>query len=54
VGATRILFHDGGGEGWSAQLDVYPELGLSVAVLSNYDPPAAMAVANELRRIISA
>jgi hypothetical protein len=33
-------------------LDIYSGLGYDVAVMSNYDPPAAMHVAGKLRSLI--
>jgi hypothetical protein len=39
--------------GCSAMFDLYPELGYTVAVLSNYDPPAAIRVAVHLRGVIA-
>jgi hypothetical protein len=38
--------------GISSQLDIYSGLGYDVAIMSNYDPPAAMHVAGKLRSLI--
>jgi CubicO group peptidase (beta-lactamase class C family) len=54
IGEVRIVGHAGGFAGLSAQLDMYPELGFSAAVLSNYDPPAAAQVAGRIRELIIA
>jgi CubicO group peptidase (beta-lactamase class C family) len=45
---VRIVGHGGGGPGINSQLDMYPELGYTVAVMSNYDQ-GATPVANRLR-----
>ena len=48
-----VFGHNGHHLGISAQLDVYRESGRIVAVLSNYDPPAAPVVAARLGRLAS-
>jgi len=53
VNGARILFHDGGSPGISTQLDIYPDLGYVVIVLSNYDPPAGTTVANQIRQWVT-
>jgi CubicO group peptidase (beta-lactamase class C family) len=45
----RIVGHEGGFPGINSQLDIYLDLGYTVAVMSNYDPPAAARVANRMR-----
>jgi D-alanyl-D-alanine carboxypeptidase len=45
----RIVGHEGGFPGINSQLDIYLDLGYTVAVMSNYDPPAAARVADPLR-----
>jgi CubicO group peptidase (beta-lactamase class C family) len=50
-GEVRIVGHGGGAPGINANLDMYPDLGLAVAVLSNYDG-AAQIVAMRLRRMV--
>jgi CubicO group peptidase (beta-lactamase class C family) len=37
LNGVRIVGHNGGGPGISSQLDMYPDLGYTVAVMSNYD-----------------
>src|SRR2546430_17423073 len=39
VNGTRAIGNNGGGPGTNATFTVYPELGYTVVVLSNYDPP---------------
>jgi CubicO group peptidase (beta-lactamase class C family) len=52
VNGHRIVGHNGGFPGINSQLDIYSDLGYDVAVMSNYDPPAATLVANKLRSLI--
>jgi CubicO group peptidase (beta-lactamase class C family) len=48
----RIVGHGGGFAGINGQLDIYWKSGYVVAVLSNYDPPAAENVAQRARTLI--
>jgi CubicO group peptidase (beta-lactamase class C family) len=48
----RIVGHGGGFPGINSQLDMYFSNGYTVAVMANYDPPAATVVANKLREMI--
>jgi CubicO group peptidase (beta-lactamase class C family) len=50
---SRIVGHGGGFAGINGQLDMYLDLGYTVAVLSNYSPPAAHYVAMRLREMIT-
>jgi CubicO group peptidase (beta-lactamase class C family) len=50
-GGTRIVGHAGGFPGISSQLDLYPDLGYTVAVMSNVDQ-GAVVVASRLREWI--
>jgi CubicO group peptidase (beta-lactamase class C family) len=34
----RLVWHNGGGPGIAAQFEMYPTLGWTVVILSNYDP----------------
>jgi D-alanyl-D-alanine carboxypeptidase len=52
IGGHRIIFHDGGANGISTQLDIIPALRLVSIVLSNYDPPAGTRVATRIRQIL--
>jgi CubicO group peptidase (beta-lactamase class C family) len=45
---TRIIWHGGGWQGITNQFDLYPELGYTVVILSNYDDDPA-AIANRFR-----
>jgi CubicO group peptidase (beta-lactamase class C family) len=49
INGKRIVGHGGGFPGINSQLDIYLDNGYTVAVMSNYDPPAAQTVANKLR-----
>ena len=48
----HIVGHNGGGPGIGANFDMFPELGYTVVVLTNYDPPAAMPVVKRIRELI--
>lgn len=50
VNRKLIVFHDGGANGISTSIDIYPELGYSVIILSNYDFPAGMEVNKKIRQ----
>ena len=48
----RIVGHGGGFSGINSKLDIYLDSDYTVAVMSNYDPPAAERVSQELRNLI--
>lgn len=48
ISGHRIIGHGGGASGVNSQLRMYMDLGYTVVVMSNYDPPAAGNVANKL------
>lgn len=50
---TRVVGHGGGFPGINAQLDIYLDKGYAVAVMSNYDPPAAGRVADKAKALIT-
>jgi CubicO group peptidase (beta-lactamase class C family) len=53
VGCGRFRYgHAGAFAGVNARLDMYPWLGYTTVVLSNYDQPAAFKIANEFGRLI--
>jgi CubicO group peptidase (beta-lactamase class C family) len=54
VTGARITGHGGGFLGINGQLDMYRDRGYTVAVLANYDPPAAQRVASWLRTVLTA
>ncbi len=50
---VRVVGHGGGFPGINSKLDIYPELGYTVAVMSNYDPSAAEAIASYVRKLVT-
>ena len=50
---TRIVGHGGGFPGINSKLDMYFDRGYTVAVMSNYDPPASERVANRIRSMLA-
>jgi CubicO group peptidase (beta-lactamase class C family) len=49
---TRIVENTGGAPGVSASLQMYRDLGYTVVVLANYDPPAATTIATRIEQLI--
>jgi D-alanyl-D-alanine carboxypeptidase len=54
VNGTRAIGNNGGGPGTNATFTVYPELGYTVVVMSNYDPPSASKVTSKIRDLLTA
>ena len=50
----HIVGHNGGSVGIGANFDMFPELGYTSIILSNYDPPAMMPVIMKIRELIPA
>ena len=50
---SRIVGHGGTSPGANAKFDMYPDLGYTVIVLSNYDPRAAERVADRFRERVT-
>jgi hypothetical protein len=48
VDGVRVVGHGGGGQGINSMLQMYPGLGYTVAVMTNYDPPTAQIVTTRL------
>ena len=48
VNGHRVIGHSGGAGGINSHLSMYMDLGYTVAIMSNYDPPAAMNIAKKL------
>ncbi len=48
VNGHRIIGHSGGAGGINSHLAMYRDLGVTVAIMSNYDPPPAMNIAKKL------
>jgi CubicO group peptidase (beta-lactamase class C family) len=53
INGKRIVGHGGGFPGINSQLDIYLDNGYTVAVMANYDPPAAQIVAARLREMLT-
>lgn len=53
VNGYRRFGHSGGFQGINSQLNIYPDLGYVVAVMGNYDPPAASRVAERISKLIT-
>ena len=51
VAGLRSIGHGGGAPGANARLSLYPELGDTLVVLSNFDPPIADRIADHERRL---
>jgi CubicO group peptidase (beta-lactamase class C family) len=54
VNGTRAIGNNGGGPGTNSTFTVYPELGYTVVIMSNYDPPSASTVTSKLREMLTA
>lgn len=52
INGQRIVGHNGGAPGIGANFDIFPQLGYTAVVLSNYDPPAMSAVVTKLREVL--
>jgi CubicO group peptidase (beta-lactamase class C family) len=52
VNGSRIVGHGGGFPGINSKLDIYLDSDYTVAVMSNYDPPAAERISDEVRKLI--
>lgn len=52
VNGQRQVGHGGAFSGINAELRMYPGNGYTVAVMSNYDPPAATLVANRVGKLV--
>ena len=48
----HIVGHNGGGPGIGANFDMFPELGYTAVILTNYDPPDMMPVVMKIRELI--
>jgi len=53
INGVRVIGHPGGGAGASAQLDMYPDLDITVVVLSTMPRGAAQHISNKLRDLIT-
>ncbi len=53
VNGKRFFGHNGGAPGIAAELRIFPELGYTIAVMGNYDPPVILPVARKFTDIIT-
>lgn len=53
VNGQVVIFHDGGAEGISANLDIFPATGHVAIVLSNYDHPAVGPLRDLIRALVT-
>ena len=53
VNGTRIVGHGGGFPGINGRLDMYLDLGYTVVVLANFDPPSADVVADRIQELLT-
>jgi CubicO group peptidase (beta-lactamase class C family) len=53
VNGKRIFGHNGGAPGIGSDLSIYPELGYTSVVMTNYDPPLMMPVVRRIREMIT-
>lgn len=53
VNGTLVVGHGGALPGGNAEFDMYLDLGYTVVVLSNYDPPAAVQVRFKLFELLT-
>jgi len=53
VNGRHVVGHNGGAPGIGASFEIFPELGYTAVVLTNYDPPAMSPVITKLRELVS-
>ncbi|HET9531909.1 MAG TPA: serine hydrolase domain-containing protein, partial [Blastocatellia bacterium] len=53
INGVRRTGHNGGAPGIAADLQMYPELGYTVAILTNYDPRDMMPVSRRIAEMIT-
>lgn len=52
LNGKHIVGHNGGAPGIGANFDMFPELGYTAVVLTNYDPSAMSPVVTKLRELV--
>jgi CubicO group peptidase (beta-lactamase class C family) len=52
LGTHRRVGHSGGFPGVSSELAMYPDLGYTILVLSNYDPPASNRISSRAEKLL--
>jgi CubicO group peptidase (beta-lactamase class C family) len=53
INGKRVFGHNGGAPGIASDLSMYPELGYTSVVMTNYDPPLMMPVVRRIRQMIT-
>jgi len=53
INGKRVFGHNGGAPGIASDLSMYPELGYTSVVMTNYDPPMMMPVVRMIREMIT-
>jgi len=53
VNGHRIIGHNGGAGGINSHLAMYMDLGWTVAIMANYEPPAAEKIAGKLEELLT-
>ncbi len=53
INGKRVFGHNGGAEGIASDLSMYPDLGYTSVVITNYDPPLMMPVVKRIREMIT-
>ena len=53
IDGRHIVSHNGGGPGIGANFDIYPEIGYTAVILSNYSAPTMMPVVKKVRELIA-
>jgi CubicO group peptidase (beta-lactamase class C family) len=53
VNGKRSFGHNGGAPGIASSLSIFPELGYTVIVMTNYDPPNMMPVVRKLEQLVT-
>ncbi len=53
INGIKRIGHPGRFAGVNTRFDVYPDLGITVVVLANYDPPAAFDIAENATKLIT-
>jgi len=53
IDGVRVTGHNRGGPGTGANFDIFPGLGYTAVVLSNYSAPTMMPVVRKIRELIA-
>jgi CubicO group peptidase (beta-lactamase class C family) len=53
VNGKRSFGHNGGAPGIASSLSIFPELGYTLIVMTNYDPPNMMPVVRKLEQLVT-